>query len=787
MGKAASVPGPGLKLQITKVEIPADKKPVVTFQITDDKGGQLRPADLDANSIRFALARLVMDEGSGLTHYESFLTREVKGTEFTFKGEKKQPAAATATQAALDQGGKVTEVDGGYTYVFSNTLTAEVAPTATLVAGGQASRNSRASVANAIFPFVPAGGTPISREVVKTDNCNRCHDPLVAHGARIETQYCVLCHSPQSTDPQSGNTVDFKVMVHKIHAGETLPSVEAGTPYFIGGDTHNFSDVAFPQDLRNCTTCHDGAKDGDNWKTAPSAAACGSCHDDVNFQTGENHPGGPQPNDAACKMCHKPDGQEFDISVSGAHTLPNASKQFRGVKFELVSASDTQPGQSPTVVFNVKDNAGKAITPAEMASLSFTLAGPTSDYANRWTESAMTRTVEAGGNLQYTFSAAIPADAKGTFAIGVEGFITATLTKADGSTLLGADKTSPLVVRDAGYNQVVYVPVTDAKAAARRVVVLRDNCNRCHQDLGNPAGLSVHGGLRRNTEYCVLCHNPNATDEARRPAYKMPPETISFDVLIHRLHTGKNLGEPYVIYGFGNTAVDFSGVAYPGKRNDCAKCHDKASYTLPLAKAVLPVTVSRTGATVSTTLPATAACTACHNSAAAKGHADFDDNRHGRGDLRGLPRRSARLRCGEGASVAGTGVPVPDRRSAHRCEARRRTPTYSPVGNDVFKPGTGVELDGLLQTHRLASGIPGCAMARAVRIQRLSTGDRVAVIGGGPARSFAALNLLRFAEQLGIPISVTIFERKDFGRRGAAGCNGWLAALFDRLRGNSES
>jgi predicted CXXCH cytochrome family protein len=42
---------------------------------------------------------------------------------------------------------------------------------------------------------------------------------------------------------------------------------------------------------------------------------------------------------------------------------------------------------------------------------------------------------------------------------------------------------------------------------------------------------------------------------------------------------------------------------------------------LPLAKTVLPVTVSQKGATVSTTLPVTAACTACHNSAAAKGHA----------------------------------------------------------------------------------------------------------------------------------------------------------------------
>jgi OmcA/MtrC family decaheme c-type cytochrome len=423
-------------------------------------------------------------------------------------------------------------------------------------------------------------------------------------------------------------------MAHKIHKGDTLPSVVAGKPYFIGSSNSNFSDVAFPQDIRNCTTCHKaGATNADNWKTAPSRAACGSCHDDINWETGKSttggkdHLGGAQKDDKACKACHPADsGKEFDASVVGAHVIPNNSKQLRGVKFAITSVADTKPGQKPTVTFNIKDRDGKTIDPKDFSNLSLVLAGPTTDYAKYWSESLVisatvsTKAKDAGGgNFTYTFDNAIPADAKGTYAVAMQGYINTQIKRADGSPVLGADGKTPLVVRDVGYNPVVYVAVTDSKPVARRAVVNRELCNACHRDLGNPAGMSIHGGSRMNTEYCVFCHNPNNTDEAQRPADKGTPVSIEFDYMIHRIHTGEEGNAPFVVYGNGQRPVDFSDVAYPGDRSDCVKCHNQGTNLLPLKK-VLPQTVTQKGAVVSVTPATTAVCTGCHDSAAAKGH-----------------------------------------------------------------------------------------------------------------------------------------------------------------------
>jgi len=62
---------------------------------------------------------------------------------------------------------------------------------------------------------------------------------------------------------------------------------------------------------------------------------------------------------------------------------------------------------------------------------------------------------------------------------------------------------------------------------------------------------------------------------------------------------------------------------------------------------------------------------------------------------------------------------------------------------------------------------------------QLRNGDRVCIIGGGPAGSFSALHLLKLARARGLHLEVMIFEPRDgsiLGPHGCKGCAGILSA-----------
>jgi OmcA/MtrC family decaheme c-type cytochrome len=223
---------------------------------------------------------------------------------------------------------------------------------------------------NVVQDFIPATGKAVTaadpqRTITDKASCNECHGKLGGivgtesasfhSGNRYDSNLCVVCHTAQrkygrtntaSTNlafPAGASTYvadgavagNFPVLIHKLHLGAEL----AKQGYNYGGVL--FNEVKYPQDIRNCNKCHSNdagaahaTPQGNNWKNAPSALACGACHDGIDFATGTGvkladaaaglssspfaHPVGPLADDSLCSTCHKADA----IAVSHIPVTP---------------------------------------------------------------------------------------------------------------------------------------------------------------------------------------------------------------------------------------------------------------------------------------------------------------------------------------------------------------------------------------------------------------------------------------------------------------------------------
>ena len=328
-----------------------------------------------------------------------------------------------------------------------------------------------------------------------------------------------------------------------------------------------------------------------NWLDHPSRLVCGSCHDHVNWETGEGHSiyNLVMPDDNTCGNCHMPEtGQEYDWSVRGAHLELYKSVQFPGVLVKFFEVTNTGPGQNPTVTFSVGSKLGP-IDPSSLNRLRFKLSGPNDDFSFYASEDVKDY-VPSGDHWAYTFKTALPADAKGSFTISVEARNIVDVN-------LGIEVSAE---RDTAENSLIAFAVTDSQAMPRRTVVDDFNCESCHSNL------AFHGGNRHDPDYCVVCHMPAETGD---------DQTIHFKYMIHSIHRGADLQKGFAI---GNN--DYSDVEYPGDLRDCDSCHVGNSQQLSgLPDGLLPTTTPQ--AWWSPMQPQAAACLSCHDGDDAAIHA----------------------------------------------------------------------------------------------------------------------------------------------------------------------
>ena len=442
-----------INVEFTAVDIPSGGgAPIVTLSLTNDLGQGLR--GLPAGNIRFVMAQLTPGSAGGSSEWQAYMTREDGGV----------PDIQATTETAT-AGTYTDNDDGTYEYTFAMALTDYPAgptfdETKTHRVGIEIRTNSDGFLPenipanNAPLDFMPTGGAPLfNRLIVNNATCNACHDNLELHGeARFDVEYCVQCHNPFSIDGNTGNSVDMKVMVHKIHHGINLVN-----GYQIIGFRdilHDYSNVVFSQDVRNCQTCHQESDpdvpDASNWRLVANRVSCGTCHDDIDWANA-GHPGGITFNDdTQCLDCHGPDStvENADgelVRTDIAHQIPgqSASDAF---SFNVLSVANTAVGEFPEVTFSVTDptnnddpydiGADPEFTACDGTSrLAVDLGWDTTDYTNRDTGSSpslpisMNPLTACGGtstdNMDGTFTVtspvAVPATVSGTLAAALEG------------------------------------------------------------------------------------------------------------------------------------------------------------------------------------------------------------------------------------------------------------------------------------------------------------------------------------------------------------------------------
>ena len=654
-------------------------KPVVTFRLLDRNGANVA----NWGAFQLTVAQLVAATNTIPQHWVNY----IPGASPNFYpgsdsgGPNRSGTAGTSKGTlAFDAGTNI------YTYTFFNNLAAPtnvpVAP-ADLLPAWDPTRTTRIGIqlttynfptgvvtpaydmANGASDFVPSVGTapsalPLAREIVTIGACNACHGKLAIHGRRVETAYCVTCHTRANVNQTGSLSFDFSVYIHKIHAGHATKGdgstlmVNALTP-IAGGIVP--AEITFPQEVNNCATCHNGGADSARWNTNPSRYACGSCHEKVNFATGVGHLGGVRTDDTGCAGCHDA------TAIQGYHANV-AELEAKKLKPVIDSITSGGPGQNPVVTFRIVDPTSpaacdpasattNACTPVALTNAYFTAPSGNSSltvlfgYSNAdfTNAAAMTNATTAstfGQPIQVNLLAPAATNSVLTASNTVTGAYVLTSGIAIPATATGTGTAAiqghPAFI-PAGTNTYVRIPMPNvsknfninatgnAANATRRAVVDINKCNACHHNL------SLHGNNRTgDITTCTICHNTEATDGSRRPNFATPgtlgadgklEEGIDFKYMIHKIH-GTALGTGITVYGFGGSVNDFADVTYPQVPSNCQACHVAGGYQAPqLAANGTSVFAGADRASGTDNLRTTkyaATCGACHGTPTHQSH-----------------------------------------------------------------------------------------------------------------------------------------------------------------------
>ncbi|HIJ95352.1 MAG TPA: OmcA/MtrC family decaheme c-type cytochrome [Desulfuromonadales bacterium] len=492
--------------------------------------------------------------------------------------------------------------------------------------------NNRLAV---VYDFVPATGAMLSdstgkqlfaRNLVPTEACNGCHTniaSILGHTARPNLLLCDICHTNSNTSGEA----EMVTFIHRIHAGKNLPVAVVAEN--VANPTKlvprpavlvPYGTFAFPQDMRNCTVCHQGTEAA-AWKTKPSKKNCGSCHNNVDFAT---HQGG-QTDDKNCAACHG-EGKMKDTVANHAtdYSTPNNPQTPAGLvnfKYDLKTVA-VDASNVATITFRILSDGG---TGAAMAPVTLTAAGGLTGftggpsflfaYSKTATNQSFSSSADynnAGLKAAQPKSVALTAIATaGTLGTpDANGYYTATVSAAASGLTTGAKMRTVALqgyftqVSPASGRHTISVVKTVTGDTARRVVIDAGKCGACHEVFEGHGGNRNIGKDTVGEAVCTLCHVPNlsssgkgtnasattfpasmtATEQALLTAdgftlldpTTYPEETNNFKDMIHGIHAGSSRTTPLkFVRDRGSVVLYFSAASFkfPAVLKNCEACH----------------------------------------------------------------------------------------------------------------------------------------------------------------------------------------------------------------------
>ncbi len=299
---------------------------------------------------------------------------------------------------------------------------------------------------------IQIGSAQVERPVVAKTSCAPCHEGTISGHMYMHhvdpgrsptgswaldftpVESCKACHNNEGyaayRDPSApGGRVPDPIVrrVHGVHMGEGLTS-DFNTND-VSGDFKDYKHVIFPADIRNCTKCHVD----DRWKTEPTVAACGACHDNTWFGPKNAlpagmvaHVGGALTDSKTCAICHTADSSGLS-PIPDRHAIPPPA--MNAIDVALTPPSNGKfyvAGEKPKVSLVIKNDAGNsigdhaAVTSANFSTARLFVYGPRSR-----TVPVLTSVAKLGAEVaraSVTCSINGPWDINGkTFKIGING------------------------------------------------------------------------------------------------------------------------------------------------------------------------------------------------------------------------------------------------------------------------------------------------------------------------------------------------------------------------------